>query len=164
MSLPLLTYVESRPYKFLIMDAPRDSNMPEYIREMKKRHVTDIVRVCEEKTYDPAQMVENGIAVHDMSYKDGTTPKQDILTKWLDLCQTKFHKENSTGAIAIHCVAGLGRAPLMVAIAIMEERRDYTYAVDLIRKKRNGCINRTQLEFLKKYVPITTNGACCVIC
>ena len=64
MSLPLLTYVESGPFKFLIMDAPRTSNLSDYLREMKKRHVTDIVRVCEEETYKPEIMEKNNIETH----------------------------------------------------------------------------------------------------
>eukprot|EP00940_MAST-03C_sp_MAST-3C-sp2_P000764 g764.t1 len=162
MSLPLLTYVESSPFKFLIMDAPRESNLPDYIREMKKRYVTDIVRVCEEVTYKSEHMENNNIKTHDMSYKDGTTPPKEVLKTWLDLCFEKFEKQKSKGSIAIHCVAGLGRAPLLVAIALIEAGHDYTDAVALIRKKRKGCINRAQLEFLKDYTP-TTQKSCCVI-
>ena len=97
-----------------------------------------------------------------MSYKDGTTPPKEVLKTWLDLCFNKFQKEKSKGSIAIHCVAGLGRAPLLVAIALIESGRDYTDAVQLIRKKRSGCINRAQLEYLRNYKP-TMAKSCCVI-
>ena len=80
----------------------------------------------------------------------------------MDLCANRFYKEKSKGAIAIHCVAGLGRAPLLVAIAIIESGRDYTDAVSLIRKKRSGCINKAQLEYLKSYKPMKAQG-CCVV-
>lgn len=163
MSLPLLTYVESGRYKFLIMDAPRDSNLPDYLREMKKRHVGDIVRVCEDVTYKKEVMEENGIVVHDMAYKDGTTPPSEVLRRWLDLCVQRYRKEKSKGTIAIHCVAGLGRAPLLVAIAIIESGYDYTDAVQLIRSKRSGCINSAQLEFLKQYKPVSGATGCCVV-
>jgi len=163
MSLPLLTFVEARPYKFLIMDAPRTSNIPEYLREMKKRRVTDIVRVCEEETYKKEVMENANIKVYDFAYKDGTTPPKEVLTNWLELCSTRFQKEKSTGAIAIHCVAGLGRAPLLVAIAIIESGRDYTDAVSLIRQKRSGCINKAQLEYLKSYKPMMKSQGCCVV-
>lgn len=98
----------------------------------------------------------------NMSYKDGTTPPKEVLKTWLDLCFNKFQKEKSKGSIAIHCVAGLGRAPLLVAIALIESGRDYTDAVQLIRKKRSGCINRAQLEYLRNYKP-TMAKSCCVI-
>lgn len=38
--------------------------------------------------------------------------------------------------IATHCVAGLGRAPLMVAIALIHRGCDSIEAIDLIRKHR----------------------------
>ena len=99
----------------------------------------------------------------NMSYKDGTTPPKDVLKSWLDLCFLKFEKEKSKGAIAVHCVAGLGRAPLLVAIALIESGHDYTDAVQLIRKKRSGCINRAQLEFLKQYEPTRSKGCCSIM-
>lgn len=166
MSLPLLTDVvvqNGQTYRFLIMDAPRGPNISEYIREMKKRQVTDIVRVCEEITYKAEDMEKAQITVHDMSFRDGTTPQADILQKWLTLCREKFVKNKASGTIAVHCVAGLGRAPLMVAIALIESGRDYTKVVELIRNRRSGCINRRQLEFLKGYTPQGKQG-CCVIC
>jgi len=162
MSLPLLTDVEVKKFKFLIMDAPRAPNLSEYIREMKKRQVTDIVRVCEESTYKVEDMEKASIRVHDMSFRDGTTPQDEILKRWLTLCRDKFVKGTSRGAIAVHCVAGLGRAPLMVAIALIESGQEYTKVVGLIRKRRSGCINRKQLEYLKNYSPQGHNS-CCII-
>jgi protein tyrosine phosphatase type 4A len=35
--------------------------------------------------------------------------------------------------VAVHCVAGLGRAPVLVAIALMELGMKYEDAVELIR-------------------------------
>jgi protein tyrosine phosphatase type 4A len=45
------------------------------------------------------------------------------------------------------------RAPVMVALALMELGMSYEEAVDLIRSKRKGAINTKQLEFLEKYRP-----------
>jgi protein tyrosine phosphatase type 4A len=59
------------------------------------------------------------------------------------------------------------RAPVMVALALMELGMSYEEAVDLIRSKRKGAINSKQLEFLEKYRPKnrlkTKNDKPCII-
>ena len=53
--------------------------------------------------------------------------------------------------MAVHCVAGLGRAPVLVAIALMERGLKYEEAVDLIRQRRQGALNMKQLQYLHSY-------------
>jgi len=63
-----------------------------------------------------------------MEYDDGGAPPTEIINKWLDVVATTFHNapdrsgpNGSDGpTIAVHCVAGLGRAPVLVAIALIE--------------------------------------------
>lgn len=45
-----------------------------------------------------------------------------------------YFKENSEQSIAVHCVAGLGRAPVLVALALIEAGMKYEDAVELIRR------------------------------
>lgn len=46
---------------------------------------------------------------------------------------------------------GLGRAPVMVALALIESGMKYEDAIQLIRQKRRGAINSKQLTYLEKY-------------
>ena len=46
--------------------------------------------------------------------------------------------------IAVHCVAGLGRAPLLVAIALVHRGCESINAIELIRKHRQGALNIVQ--------------------
>lgn len=149
------TLITTQSLRFLIMDAPRQSNLHLYIKECKRHHVTDIVRVCE-PTYLGAELKNAGMTLHEMAYEDGQSPSEEVLTKWLALVEERFFSENkssdASATIAVHCVAGLGRAPVLVAIALMEfESMDAVEAVMMIRKNRRGAINEKQLQYLEGY-------------
>jgi protein tyrosine phosphatase type 4A len=189
------------PMRFLIMDAPHQSNLHLYIRECRRHQVTDLVRVCE-PTYVATGLEAAGISLHEMPYPDGHSPPKEVLDQWLTLVDYTFFDNNlskkkipiaaasgSSGlshsmvnhpavmdntpsspgnikqspsadgvgvvtepCIAVHCVAGLGRAPVLVAIALIEfANMDPVDAVTLIRKHRRGAINEKQLSWLEQY-------------
>jgi hypothetical protein len=145
--------VMSGPMRFLIMDAPRQSNLHLYIREMKRYNVTDLVRVCE-CTYEGADLRNAGIQLHEMAYDDGTSPPKEIISQWLEWVRSRFYSKTGKSilifwqqdrrtafnilqskcflfsyvntsyfvestaekTIAVHCVAGLGRAPVLANV------------------------------------------------
>ncbi len=78
-------------------------------------------------------------------------------------------KPKVTGpTIAVHCVAGLGRAPVLVAIALIEfAKMDPIDAATFIRKHRQGAINNKQLDWLeqykRRYKRVSSGGGCCVV-
>lgn len=156
------TLIEVKPMKFLIMDAPRQGNLHVYIKEMRKHHVTEMVRVCE-PTYQGGELNSAGICLHDMEYKDGTSPSEELIKAWLQLVEKVFYSGSSSdgnSCIAVHCVAGLGRAPVMVAIALIEfAHMDPVEAVSFIRERRRGAINEKQLLYLEGYKKQHPRGA-----
>jgi len=137
--------------KFLIMDRPTDSTIPALLEELKKRNVKEVVRVCE-ATYSTDLLEKEGIRVLDWPFDDGFPPPAKIVDDWFDLLRTRF-KEDPDSFVAVHCVAGLGRAPVLVALALIELGMKYEDAVELIRQKRRGAINAKQLQYLEKYRP-----------
>ncbi|KAJ7991086.1 hypothetical protein DPEC_G00293590 [Dallia pectoralis] len=48
---------------------------------------------------------------------------------------------------------GLGRAPVLVALALIECGMEYEDAVEFIRQKRRGAFNSKQLMYLEQYKP-----------
>lgn len=171
--------IEKGSMRFLVMDAPRQSNLHLYIRECRKQGVTDLVRVCEPTYNGEADLSNAGISLHEMAYPDGTSPPKEVLDRWLDLVHQRFirkHKNPESNSpelttppstnpitntsisplpektVAVHCVAGLGRAPVLVAIALVEFcGMDPVDAVTYIRQHRRGAINEKQLNYLEKY-------------
>lgn len=50
--------------------------------------------------------------------------------------------------IAVHCVAGLGRAPVLVAIGLIEMGMKPLDTIEFIRSKRRGAFNKPQIAYL----------------
>ena len=184
--------IEYKQYRFLIMDAPTDSNLPAYVDILKKKHAVALVRACE-PTYKSAPVTAAGIRVLDLPFDDGDPPPEHMLTQWLQLVADEFgmsdpktdkaamdkhtrdeHKSHTPTpsssstldhadsvsasnihkkTIGVHCVAGLGRAPVLVAVALIEAGLQPFEAINFIRKKRRGAINARQLKYLESYKP-----------
>lgn len=167
------TLIEYNKYRFLIMDAPTDANIYAYIQALSKFSVSAVVRACE-PSYSVQPLVDAGISVTEMSFNDGEPPPEAVVSKWLDLVEQVFGvvetvtkpKEDQT-AIAVHCVAGLGRAPVLVAVALVEGGMDPYDAIEFIRQKRRGAINAKQLKFIESYRPrrnaISSCGSCVLL-
>ena len=72
------------------------------------------------------------LTTQDCPFDDGAAPPAEIIKRWLDVMDETF-RDHPDGCVAVHCVAGLGRAPVLVAVALMEQGMKYTAAVELIR-------------------------------
>ncbi|CAB0037999.1 unnamed protein product [Trichogramma brassicae] len=148
---PAPAEIEFKNMKFLITDRPNDQTIHSFIQELKNHKVKEVVRVCE-PTYETGELKSEGINVIDLLFEDGTYPPNEVIDDWFELIKTRFQK-SPDGCIAVHCVAGLGRAPVLVALALIELGLKYEDAVALIREKRRGAINAKQLAYLEKYRP-----------
>jgi len=153
---------KDKTLRFLIMDAPKPENLHLYLKEWKKNNVKAIARISE-PCYDIAEVNAAGIVLHEMHFEDGASPPAKIISDWNALVTSIFDKstvdaEAGGATIAVHCVAGLGRAPVLVAIALIEHGMDAISAVTLIRSKRRGAINATQLAYLETYKPQKTDA------
>lgn len=123
--------------------------MENYIRLLQDHRVSHLV-CATDQLYRTEELTKSGVTVSELSFSDGSPPTQDIVEKWLCLVQNEFVTDPDT-CIGVHCVTGLGRAPVLVATALIELGMKYEDAVEMIRTKRRGAINAKQLEFLAKY-------------
>lgn len=140
-----MTEIRFKNLRFLITDSPNDENMQAFIDACLKYGVTALVRVSE-KTYDAKPIEAAGIKVHNLEYPDGSAPDSMIREKWMNIV-----KENKLGCIAVHCVHGLGRSPVLVAMALREAGMNRQESIDFIRSRRRGSFNIRQLEYLQNY-------------
>ena len=153
------------PLRIVITDSPSDFTMDQHIRELVKLNVKHICRACE-PTYSTDALKAAKIEVHDFAFQDGDPPSPGIIKAWLELIDTLFLKKGPgqlgpTERISVHCVAGLGRAPVLVAVALIEGcRLEPLEAVQFIRKHRRGAINKKQLTWLEHYQPRHRIGEC----
>ena len=68
--------IEYRQYRFLIMDAPTDANLPAYIDILRRKHTVALVRACE-PTYKSEPVKQAGIRVMDLPFDDGDRQTAD---------------------------------------------------------------------------------------
>jgi len=154
--------VEYGNYRFLIFDAPNDDNLPLYVAELKKQNVHTLIRACD-PTYSVEPLRAAGITVLDLPFHDGGAPSDDVVERWLNVLRNA-PRDGTKETIGVHCVAGLGRAPVLVAIALIEDGMNSLQAVNLIRDKRKGAINLKQLQWLKSYKPrLRRRNSQCII-
>eukprot|EP01086_Lenisia_limosa_P005807 TRINITY_DN2337_c0_g1_i1.p2 TRINITY_DN2337_c0_g1~~TRINITY_DN2337_c0_g1_i1.p2 ORF type:complete len:165 (-),score=25.75 TRINITY_DN2337_c0_g1_i1:177-671(-) len=150
--------------RFLITDQPTNETLPLFIKNLKDNNVKLLVRVCE-PGYSREEVLKNDIEVVDIPFADGEPPPADVITSWLENIGKVFADGNpDEGAVAVHCVAGLGRAPVMVCIALVEHGLEALDAVEFVRKKRRGALNKRQLNYLEHYERRNkVKSGCCIV-
>ena len=145
---------------FLIMSAPDDNTINTALQDMKDNNVKILVRTCE-PTYTETLINDHKIDVVNLAFPDGQNPPQAIIKQWTNLIKIHFkQEENKDTRIGIHCVAGLGRAPVLVGIALIEEGMKPHDAINFIRERRQGALNHKQADFLLKYRRKEAGVAC----
>lgn len=154
MSAP--TLLEHGRMRFMITDQPDEKGLTAYAELLKVNKVAHLARACE-PSYSPVLLEKNGIQVHDFLFEDGSAPPPAVLKPWLDLVEACFVDKKSAdylgedARIGVHCVAGLGRAPVLVVVALIEDGMEPLEAAEFVRSKRKGALNTTQLHWIGQY-------------
>ena len=161
------TFLEIEGMRFLITGMPRDFELSEFEKLYKSYNVTDVVRTCEECHYSDDFLKSLNIEGHAFVFADGTIPPEDVVKSFIALCDSRFGPgaTNPKATISIHCKAGLGRAPTLVTIALIEHGMANLEAIQTVKKYRNEAFNQKQLLALTRYEPLRKKNAkgCCVI-
>ncbi|KAL0080748.1 protein-tyrosine phosphatase-like protein [Phycomyces blakesleeanus] len=140
--------------KFVILDCPTEQTLASYVPRLQEENVRALVRICHrpgtQNPYDGAALEkETGIKViDDIKFSDGGIPDPAMVERWLKLIDEA--KEQGT-TVGVHCVAGIGRAPVLVTIALVESGMDGLDAISHVRTHRRGALNKQQVRFIDTY-------------
>ncbi|KAF8560702.1 Tyrosine phosphatase type IVA [Paragonimus westermani] len=148
---PHVTLIEYKTARFLITDQPSANNMENFIHTCHLHNVHLLVRVCE-PTYDEKLLEAAGISVVDMEFEDGAPPTDSVIQKWFQLLNDLWHTQPDA-CVAVHCRAGLGRAPALVAVALIELGLPFDVSIEMIRSRRAGALNTRQIQYLRDVRP-----------
>jgi cell division cycle 14 len=118
-----------------------------YVEIFKNLGVTRVIRLNEER-YDKKHFERAGIAHNDLFFVDGSNPPDKIVKEYFKVIEPHFAKPNS-GAVAIHCKAGLGRTGTLIGLWAMKNLQIPAEAfIGWIRIARPGSILGPQQFYL----------------
>jgi protein tyrosine phosphatase type 4A len=136
-----ITCIKYKHLKIYISESPNQMTLSYFIDYISKNQIKHIVRLCESKYQ--SNLFSN-VGFYDWQIIDGSEPSDEIISNWNNL--VKLNEP-----ILVHCLAGLGRAPTLVAIALIENQMEPIDAINLIRNKRKGTFNSKQIDFVCNY-------------
>ncbi|CAD7000064.1 unnamed protein product, partial [Ceratitis capitata] len=114
-----------------------------YFEYFHENNVTTVIRL-NAKVYHASSFENAGFDHKDLFFIDGSTPSDLILKKFLSIC------ENTKGAIAVHCKAGLGRTGSLISAYIMKH---YNFsaleAIAWLRLCRPGSVIGHQQQWME---------------
>lgn len=115
-----------------------------YFSYFRQNNVTTIVRL-NKKIYDASQFINAGFDHRDLFFRDGSTPTDNIVRQFLKIA------ENTNGAIAVHCKAGLGRTGSLIGCYIMKHYHLTAHeTIAWIRICRPGSVIGHQQQWLEE--------------
>lgn len=141
------------PNKFIAFSTPNDTASKKGHKFFTAESFTPILKTLGVKLvvrlndplYNESVMIQNGIDHLDVFFDDGSCPEPHHIRKFLSAA------ELCSGAIGVHCKAGLGRTGTMIGLYLMKHYRFPAPAlIGWMRLCRPGMVLGSQQYFLCK--------------
>jgi cell division cycle 14 len=115
-----------------------------YVPYYKRKNVTLVIRL-NKKYYDSKRFTSQGIDHCDLYFLDGSNPPPNILRQFIQRC------EETRGAVAVHCKAGLGRTGCCIGCYMMKHFRfTAEEVIGWLRIVRPGSIIGPQQDWMRE--------------
>lgn len=143
---------------FIISETPTNINIETYIKILQRNNINLVINLTETITYNNEYIKNKNIDYIHFPIKDGDVLTDDKIFNLKNILE----RYNS---IAFHCVAGLGRAPLVCAISFLLLNDTHPIdIIEMIRKKEPNSFNTIQINYLYNFKRKKYLNEKCVIC
>lgn len=156
---------DDKKVTFYLTHAPSNRYIEEYEEYMKLKKVSDIFCFCDNSgIYDENKI--NEINYHNLKFQDGTFPTDTIFESF-DKIITNIINKHENVIITLHCEAGYGRAPCIIAYFMIKYCDFKSHdAITFIRTKRKGTFNKIQYKGILNIKTENENiihSCCCIV-
>ena len=115
----------------------------DYFDVWRSKGITTVVRL-NDHDYERSAVTAAGFDHHDLFFPDCSTPSDALVDRFLRIA------EDAPGAVAVHCLAGLGRTGTLIAMYLMKHL-GFTAdeAIAWLRIMRPGSVIGPQQQYLR---------------
>jgi cell division cycle 14 len=96
-----------------VINGFRPLTVEQFVDLFKELGISTVIRL-NKVTYNGERFRVRGIAHHDVYFPDGSSPSEEIVKQIIEII------EASSGAVGIHCKAGLGRTGTVIGCYAMK--------------------------------------------
>jgi cell division cycle 14 len=115
----------------------------DYVEYFQRVGVSGIIRL-NRRVYERRRFTDHGLSHYDLYFPDGSCPPERIVKRFLEIV------EGTSGALAVHCKAGLGRTGVLIGCYIMKHYKfTCNEALGYLRIVRPGSVIGPQQHFLR---------------